>query len=376
MLREASVPRADWREDCEAVGFSFHSMDGIYWDETACYRLNGEQVDELEAATEELHGMCIQAVEHIIKEKRFDELRLAPSFAEYAAKSWAKAEPSLFGRFDFAYDGKGPPKLLEYNADTPTGLLEAAVVQWRWMQAVQPDADQFNSLHEKLIERWPAMRADWPVDALLSFSSVRENEEDFGNIEYLRDTAAQAGFQTQWLAVEDIGWADPERRFVDLANRPIDVLVKLYPWEWVFADAFGARLSGSELRVVEPPWKALLSNKGLLVVLWELFPDHPNLLPAYFSPGRIRGDYVEKPIYSREGANVTIRQGGRVLREPGSYGAEGFVYQAYTPIPRFGDSYMTVGSWVVGDRAAGIGIREDASEITCNTSRFLPHYFR
>ncbi|CAG0996031.1 Putative acid--amine ligase YgiC [Burkholderiales bacterium] len=376
MQRESSVPRPDWREDCDAVGFSFHSMDGVYWDETACYRLSAEQVDELEAATEELHGMCLQAAEHIVKERRFEDLRLAPAFADYLANSWAKREPSLFGRFDFAYDGKGPPKLLEYNADTPTALLEASVVQWRWLQAVHPDADQFNSLHEKLIEHWAEMRSDWPVDALLTFASVRENEEDFGNIEYLRDTAAQAGFQTQRLAVEDIGWADGPRRFVDLANRPIDVLVKLYPWEWMFADTFGVNLPESALRVVEPPWKALLSNKALLVVLWELFPEHANLLPAYFSPGRIRGDYVEKPIYSREGANVTIRQGGRVLREPGSYGAEGFVYQAYTPIPRYGDSYMTVGSWIVGDRAAGIGIREDASEITCNTSRFLPHYFR
>jgi glutathionylspermidine synthase len=36
----------------------------------------------------------------------------------------------LYGRFDLAYRGDGPPKLLEYNADTPTALFEAAVVQW------------------------------------------------------------------------------------------------------------------------------------------------------------------------------------------------------------------------------------------------------
>jgi len=376
MQRETSTPRPNWREDCEEVGFSFHSMDGVYWDETACYRFSADQIDELEAATEELHGLCLKAAEHIVTERRFDDLRLAPVFAEYAATSWKNKEPTLFGRFDFAYDGKSPPKLLEYNADTPTALLEASVVQWRWLQAVQPDADQFNSLHEKLIERWSAMRQDWPVDTKLTFTSVRDNEEDFGNIEYLRDTAAQAGFATQWTAIEDIGWAEEEKAFVDPGNLPIDALVKLYPWEWMFADQFGAKLPATTLRIVEPPWKALLSNKALLVLLWELFPDHPNLLPAYFSPGRIRGDYVEKPIYSREGANVTIRQGGRVLREPGTYGSEGWVYQAYTPIPKFGDSFTTVGSWVVGDRAAGIGLREDASEITCNTSRFLPHYFR
>lgn len=376
MHREKVTPRANWREDCEEVGFSFHSMDGVYWDETACYRFSADQIDELEAATEELHQLCLKAAEHIIAERRFDDLRIPPVFADYVAASWQAREPTLFGRFDFAYDGKGPPKLLEYNADTPTALLEASVVQWRWLQSVHPEADQFNSLHEKLIERWSVLRLDFPVDAKLTFVSVRNNEEDFGNIEYLRDTAAQAGFQTQWMAVEDIGWTEAEKAFVDLANLPIDVLVKLYPWEWMFADQFGAKLPAGRLRVVEPPWKTLLSNKALLVVLWELFPEHPNLLPAYFSPGRIRGDYVEKPIYSREGANVTIRQGERVLREPGTYGAEGWVYQAYTPIPKFGDSYTTVGSWVVGDRAAGIGLREDASEITCNTSRFLPHYFR
>ena len=119
----------------------------------------------------------------------------------------------------------------------------------------------------------------------------------------------------------------------------------------------------------------VLSNKGILPILWELFPDHPNLLPAYFEPGRIAGDYVQKPLLSREGANVTIHRQGAVLAAEGEYGAEGFVYQAYAPIPRYGSDYATVGAWIVGDEPAGIGIREDETLITRNTSRFVPHYF-
>jgi len=91
--------------------------------------------------------------------------------------------------------------------------------------------------------------------------------------------------------------------------------------------------------------------------------------------GRIAGDFVEKPLLSREGANVTIHAGGRTIAADGEYGAEGRIYQAYAPIPRFGDDYVTIGSWIVGDEPAGIGMREDASPITRNTSRFVPHYF-
>jgi len=129
------------------------------------------------------------------------------------------------------------------------------------------------------------------------------------------------------------------------------------------------------MRVFEPPWKMLLSNKGLMPILWELFPDHPNLLPAYFTPGKITGNWVEKPLLSREGANVTLHIDGRTVAADGDYGAEGRIYQAYAPIPRFGDDYVTIGSWIIGDVPAGIGLREDSSPITRNSSRFVPHYF-
>ena len=383
MQREAVEPRPDWREQCDKIGFTFHSMDGVYWDERWCYRFTAAQIDELEAATEELHRMCLEAVENIVANKRFDEMKIPAAFHDYVTKSWRARDPSVFGRFDFAYDGKGPPKLLEYNADTPTALLEGSVAQWDWLeQAIlpkQPNADQFNSIHEKLIDRWRALAEGPLAHRFLYFTSVADNEEDFGNIEYLRDTAQQGGFATGLINVEDIGWANDLHCFVDQAGQKIEALAKLYPWEWMVREEFGLNLKEVDVRLIEPPWKMLLSNKALLPILWELFPDHPNLLPSFFDRWKLSAkgitDYVQKPIYSREGANVTIYRGGDVIREEGTYGDEGFVYQAYTPIPQYGDSYTTIGSWIVGDQPAGIGIREDESPITKNTSRFVPHYF-
>lgn len=375
MKRESAVERADWREQFDGLGFHFHSADGRYWDERVCYAFGADEIDVLEAATEELHAMCLSAVGHVIAERRFAELAIPPAFEEYVVRSWRAGDATLFGRFDFSYDGSAPPKMLEYNADTPTSLIEAAVAQWNWLQAVKPGRDQFNSLHERLIDRWREIASKLPRGAPLHFSCVKDNEEDLGNVEYLRDTALQAGIDARLLFVEDIGWDAPAGCFVDLEGQAVRAWFKLYPWEWMVRETFGEHLPEADMRIVEPPWKMILSNKGILAILWELFPGHPNLLPAYFQPGRLKGDFVEKPMYSREGANVTLRSGGATRHSPGSYGAEGFVYQAAAPLPNLGGGYAVIGSWIVGERAAGMGIREDFSPITRNTSRFVPHYF-
>ena len=379
MERLEVPPRPNWPQRCEAVGFTFHSMDGLYWDESHCYRFSAAEIDELESATRDLHKLALDAVEHVVATDRMAELAVPREFVDYVKASWTARQPSLAGRFDFAYDGRTPPKLLEYNADTPTALLEASVVQWEWLQDAvrpqRPDADHFNSLHEKLIASWRAIGVTFAGNTPVHFACVKDSDEDFGTIEYERDVATQAGLSSHFIYVEDIGWADDTRCFVDDEGGEIEVLCKLYPWEWLIRDDFGPHLLASPLRLIEPPWKMLLSTKGLLPILWELNPGHPNLLPAAFDRFRITGDYVQKPLYSREGANVTVYRGAEVLREGGTYGDEGWIYQAYTPVPRFGDSYATIGSWIVGDEPAGIGIREDSTPITRNTSRFVPHYF-
>ena len=119
----------------------------------------------------------------------------------------------------------------------------------------------------------------------------------------------------------------------------------------------------------------LLSNKGILPILWELFPGHPNLLETHFHDPKKLTDYVKKPLLSREGANLTIRRGSSVQETAGPYGAEGFVYQARARIPNCNGTYPVLGSWLIDGVAAGIGIRESATPITDNHSCFVPHLF-
>ena len=87
-------------------------------------------------------------------------------------------------------------------------------------------------------------------------------------------------------------------------------------------------------------------------------------------------NYIEKPIYSREGANVTIyRNGVKETSVEGEYGEEGYIYQKLYNVPKIDGNYPIIGSWVIGGESAGIGIRESTSKITDNYSRFVPHYF-
>ena len=371
MERFAATPRPDWRQKFDALGFSFHSADGGYWDETACYRFSAAQIDVIEDAAKTLHEICLDAVEHVVRNGRYDELDIPAPFVPLIERSWRAREPSLYGRLDLCYDGIHPPKLLEYNADTPTSVLETAVAQWHWLEETgRPD--QFNSLHDKLIDRWRAIARGLPAATQVHFSCVKDSEEDFVSIEYLRDVAMQAHLSTRICFIDDVGWNG--KQFVDLDEQPIAVWFKLYPWEWLMREPFGAHLIRDACRVIEPSWKAILSNKGILPILWELHPDHPNLLPAYREAGALNGRYAAKPLHSREGANITIVDGEQRLQSAGPYQGP-FIYQAFAPLPQFCGRYPVMGCWIVGDEPAGLSIREGASPITTNTSRFVPHYF-
>ncbi len=372
MQRHACNPRVDWRAKVESVGLTYHSHDtGPYWDESACYELTAAEVNTLEAAAHTLHYLCIEAAEAVIQNEWWTRLGIPALAVPEILGSWERDDFSLYGRFDLSYDGVTPPKLLEYNADTPTALVEAAVAQWFWLQETQPAADQFNSIHERLIEAWRR----W-AGTTLHFSGIQQHAEDEMTVLYLRDTCEQAGVKTKSVFIEDIGWDAKRKMFVDLDGTPIERCFKLYPWEWLWHEEFGRHLGNGNTRFIEPTWKMLLSNKGLLPILWELFPDHPNLLPAYDSATPLGSCYVRKPKLSREGSNVTLVDGGVVVEETGGdYGEEGHVFQALADLPEFGGQRPVFGVWIVDHEAAGLGIREDSRRITGNLSRFVPHYF-
>jgi glutathionylspermidine synthase len=383
MKRIAIAPRPDWQATAAQYGFCFHSIGGEpYWDESAYYAFTLDQIErDIEAPTGQLHEMAMALVgEILVSEDLLTQLAIPPQYWEWMAQSWRQRQPHLYGRMDLVYDGAGPAKLYELNYDTPTSIYEAAFFQWIWLEEQQQrgvlthQADQYNQLQELLILAFATIGKSLPRP--FYFAAMRNSLEDQGTIEYLRDCAVQAGLPGQTIAIEDIGLSR-QGSFTDLENQVIGSLFKLYPLEHLFADAYGAYLPNSGLQLIEPPWKAVLSNKGIMPLLWERHRGHPNLLPAYFDDAPrepLPAGWVRKPLFSREGANIEIAlPDGGYISSPGRYAQGPAIRQAFHPLPRFEGGYPLIGSWVVGDTPAGIGIREDATLITRDTSRFMPH---
>ncbi|MDT8405960.1 MAG: glutathionylspermidine synthase family protein [Methylococcales bacterium] len=384
MQRIVCPERPNWREQAQEFGFHFHTLNNQpYWDETAYYQFTLNQIEQdLEQPAEEIQQMCLQAVDTVVNDAAWlTRFGIPERYWDLIKNSWDRDEPSLYARLDFAYDGLGPAKLYENNADTPTSLYETGFWQWLWLEqqidagVLPKTADQFNSLQERLIQRLGQIYQGHE-DRYFYFSCCQGSLEDRGTVQYLQDCAAEAGIAEKFIFIEDVGEGE-DGSFTDLDNQVIELMFKLYPWEFMFSDDYGRLLPRQGTQWLEPAWKSVLSNKALLPLLWRLYPKHPNLLPAFFEdePRRLdSGDWIKKPLFSREGSNIShYRQGEVISQTPGPYGQEGFIYQKYHPLPEFAGNHALIGAWLVNDQAAGIGIREDCTPVTQDTSRFLPH---
>ncbi len=401
-MQKITLPeRPHWRDHAQEVGFTFADMHGEpYWDETSAYAFTLEQIEtDLEDPATALHAMCREAVAEIIASERLmEQLAIPEAHRDLLAESWRQGDPEIYGRFDFAYDGQGPAKLLEYNADTPTSLYESAAFQWQWLEdqleagVLAAGSDQFNGIHEALVARFSEV---FEADSDLHFTAVAGNPEDYGTVEAMGWAAREAGLGAHYCDLDKIGLSE-DGQFLDDEDRRIAVLFKLYPWEDLLRDDYANHIAGSGCLFLEPAWKALLSNKGLLPVLWQMFEGHPNLLPAFFEADiadakggdsassaafaraerQLNVGQVRKPILSREGASVSILKSGEVIEQSKNtdYAEHPRIVQAYAPLPQFDGFRPVVGAWIIGQACAGIGIREDRSRITQDLSRFKPHY--
>lgn len=367
---------SNWQERLENVGFGYHTDENnrTYWVEDRYFSITPKETDNIFDATNQLWEMCLAAVEHVIENNRLDEFKIPKFIQPYLIESWENETPSIYGRFDFAFDKDKQLKLLEFNADTPTSLFECGVVQWLWMENYFGETkDQFNSVHDKLIETWKMLKPYLKGDTL-HFTCVRESLEDLTNVEYLRDCAIQAGINTKLIYIDEIGWNNVN--FVDLEDETITDIFKLYPWEWMVNEMFAYNIKNDEVKAnwIEPAWKMILSNKAILAILWELYPNHPLLLETYFSEPQQMKDYVKKPLLSREGANITVVRDGKTTEETsGEYGEEGYIYQELAELYKEESGYSIIGSWIIGQESCGITFRESDQFITTDKSRFVPH---
>lgn len=366
-------PRQNWQSKVEQTGFTWHTLGGKpYWAEGSYLQLELAAAEVLEDAANTLHALCLEACSSIIERDWFDRLGITPVVARLIEESWRRRDPALYGRFDLAWDGRGQPKLLEYNADTPTSLLESSIIQWQWKEEVFPEADQLNSLHEGLVEAWKQF-----PEHRVHFTFAWENQEDRQTTAYLAETAEQAGKEVILLDLAEIGLSS-NHSLRDLEERDILRLFKLYPWEFLAQDEIFPSIHHLLYSLTEPIWKMLLSNKAILPILWELNPRHPLLLPAHFSPEAFSGkDMVVKPFLGREGANVSIHRAGRpIASNSGDYAGQPMIYQERADVLRGIGTSCIFGLWMVQDTCRGLSVREDDGMITTNASRFVPHILK
>jgi len=397
MQRLPQIPRDNWKDKLVDQGFLFHSIDDhgndishmydkfIYWREDVAYRFTQKQIETIQKATNEVHAMCIEALGQLIKRGDLSRIFIPSHIQNLVSESFQKQEPHVYGRFDFSWNGIGQPKMLEYNADTPTSLLEAAIPQWYWREDVHPNATQFNNIHNALVNQWIKVKERLKINTL-HLGVFFESQEDVGNVLYMEECCKQAGLNTKMFHMPTMG-VDNQGNFLDDEDYIIEAIFKLYPWEMFFVEDLFNEYKNKKTNWIEPIWKAGLSNKAILPILWEMFPNHPNLLESHFTMDKFANkDFVKKPVLSREGCNIDIfKNNEKVESIDGIYNDSGYIYQAYAQIASFDSPektgwldvnkvYTSIGSWVVGDEAVGISLREDISQVTKNTAYFVPHY--
>ena len=337
-------------------------------------------------AANELYDRFVEAGQHVLDANRLGELGIPASLHELVRLSWDDdRHQHLYGRFDLAggVDGR-PIKLIEFNADTATCLPETALVQWAHLKANGlDDQRQFNTVFESLVEQFQVLRqqnADLAPTLLLS--TMRDFPEDDANLSVLGEAAREAGFDVDYEYIDAVEFSPIEGIFKQNAEtgqfEKFDFWFKLVPWEYIAEEGELAPILTQIVRdrkavVLNPAYALLFQSKGLLKVLWELFPAHPLLLATGDAPLPARS-FVEKVLFGREGANVRVLDaGGKATAEAdGEYGNQPKIYQEFVEFPQdaAGNRYQA-GVFFAGE-GCGLGYRRGGVVID-NTAQFCGH---
>ena len=408
---ELEKGRENWEQVIQSHGITFSITQeeyeetgefNHYWNEFATYVFTNEEIDAIEQATLDCHDMALETVEFMIEEasKKESPFRFVLpentlssydgiiDYIKYSFDEYKKGNPKfsdLYGRFDFVYSGGDSPiKMLEYNADTPTGLLESSVEQWFWINELFPDYGQFNLIHEMLIDELSSLKRQLNGNIFHgAYSNYDVTGEELLTTMYILDCAQQAGWDVDpsvsLISLETIQANDDYTGFLDHNGNSLKNFFKLYPWEDLLAEDFGPIIYENKLGgIIEPVWKTFISTKAFPAAMYHLFPESEYVLESYVNDDGGMEEYVKKALYGREGDNIDIIANDVNVSRGGDFGWEGYAYQEYFPLPNFKgekhkNNYAVVGSWTIAGEPAGIGMREADGLITTDYARFVPH---
>ena len=394
MERISIAPRDGWQAKVEGIGFNWHTPNGqTYWDESAYWKFNATDVEHLRSTTLNLYEMMLDTIEFVISGKMLPLFGYNPEIIALIKKSWEESdnEPTLYGRFDLAYDGV-QAKMLEYNGDNPGTLFEASMVQKAWVQDRFPGVGQFNGIHERLVDMFRVLGQlvrTQPrygnATSVVHLTTLTPSAEGEGTCGYLANCAKEGSVYTKFVGLSDIGWREDslndEGYFTDTDDMRIASLIKLAPLGWMLGDeggeSFIQALMSNNLRMIEPAWKLVASNKRILSAMWDRYPYHPALLPTFATqtPDLSVSGYAKKPYNGLEGQNITlVGQGGATVDQTGgSFESDQFVYQELANLAQSGGNFASFGTWLIGGQAVGLSVRESTSAITDAAARFVPH---
>ena len=376
-------------EELEKIGFSWHTdTDGSKYVADQLVEVTQAEAEAYYEAANTLYDMYVEAAEHVIENDLFFELGIPFNIKETIKKSWENdVHWHIYGRFDLAGGIDGQPiKLIEFNADTPTGLFETAVVQWALLKANgMDDARQFNDIYKAIEANFKRLITFFDDTELFNerydgwkilFSSVEGLDEEEVTTRLLQQIATDAGFNTGFEFLQNVQFG--EEGISDANGMQYEYWFKLYPWEDIGSDEGELAVVLSEIMqkqqaiILNPAYTVLFQSKGMLKVLSELFPDSPYLLKCSDEP--LEGAYVEKRHFGREGANTKIvdAQGKIIAETEGPYENYRPVYQEYVDFPKDSQGNKYQAGVFFAYEACGLGFRR-GGEIMDNMSKFVGH---
>lgn len=374
----------------ESIGFSWHTdEDGSDYLDNRFICVSKNEANAYYEAANELYDMFIAAAQNVIDNDRFDELGIPFNLIDAIKMSWEnEVHWHLYGRFDFAggLDGK-PIKLIEFNADTPTSLFESAILQWAMLKQNNLDEHlQFNSIYESLMDNFKRLiTLDESVEEFeehyrgwkILFSSVAGNKEEELTTKLLAHIAKDVGFECDFSYVDEVEFGE-EGIFKNGVN--YEYWFKLIPWEEIAIEEgelamFLTQIMRNQKAIIlNPAYTLLFQSKGILKILWELYPNHPLLLESSYEP--LQGkDFVRKPMFGREGANISIVKDDVKLQENiGPYGNNKMIYQQYYELNSNENEYYQAGVFFAYE-GCGLGFRKGGLIID-NASKFVGHIIK
>ena len=377
----------------EEIGFGWHTdSDESKYVADELVLVTNPEAEAYYECVNELYDMYATAAQHVIDNNLFFELGIPFNLIDAIKKSWDNdVHWHLYGRFDLAGGIDGQPiKLIEFNADTPTALFETAILQWAILKHNNMDEElQFNNIYEAISDNFRRLVTlfDDPEDFekhydgwKILFSSVSGNIEEENTVRLLQQMAIDAGFETGFEPLGGVKF--DEEGIYDSHDEPYEYWFKLYPWEDIaieeneLATLLTTIMNNQKAIILNPAYTLLFQSKGMLKILFDLFPDSPYLLKTSFEP--LKGlQCVEKRMFGREGANVKIldANGNTLEANDGPYGNFKPIYQEYVEFPRdaHGNSYQA--GVFFAYEACGLGFRR-GGKILNNMSKFVGHVLR